>query len=236
MNVNTSARWIVPALLLSAGLAFPSPVSAQFSALRQANQPVGPTVPSSPAVVPGGVPSPLNTNPSSNLLPLESILLFGVEDQYRGSSQPDGSYRLESKAEDSNIKFFYAVNPPDTYGRRSIVTSLAIEGPGSAGVIYGYQQNPTRYFLFLLDANQTFRVLERSPEGFSEMISTSVDNSDRYELKLTENGSEVSVSINGQNLLSISNDRTGVGAVGIATIGAGTFEFQRFEIQTNETK
>ncbi len=46
---------------------------------------------------------------------------------------------------------------------------------------------------------------------------------------------EVQVSLNGQNVLSLSNDRigVGVGAVGVATVGAGSFEFQKFEIETS---
>lgn len=238
MNTHTFANWIAPSLLLAAGFVLPGSVSAQFSALRQTTtQPTGPVTP--PPVranlnsAPGGTTSPENIAATSNLQPLVPVLIFGEEEQYRGMAQSDGSYRLESKADDSSVKYFYADNPPDTYGRRTIVTDARVTGPGSAGLIYGYQQNPTRYFLFLLDANQTFRVLERSPDGFSEMINMSVDASDRYELKLIEKGSEVSVLLNGQNLLSISNDRTGMGAVGLATIGAGSFEFQKFEVQTN---
>ncbi len=237
MSLNTFSRWIVPTLLLAAGHVVPSPVAAQFSALRQATQPTGP-VATPPVTSQSGLVSDANqpaqnSRGSSNLQALDPVLLFGIEEQYRGSTLKDGSYRLESKADESSIKFFYADNPTDTYGRRSIVTNLKIEGPGSAGLIYGYQKNPTRYFLFLLDANQNFRVLERGPDGFSEMINMSVDGDGGFELKLTESGSEVSVSLNGQNLLSIGNDRIGVGAVGIATIGAGQFDFQKFETSIN---
>lgn len=237
MSMNTFTRWIVPTVLLAAGLVVPSQVAAQFSALRQATQPTGPVasppVTAKPELVTDANQPAQNPRGSSNLRALDPVLLFGIEEQYQGSTLPDGSYRLESKTDDSSIKFFYADNPTDTYGRRSIVTKLKIEGPGSAGLIYGYQKNPTRYFLFLLDANQNFRVLERSPDGFSEMINMSVDGAGGFELKLTEKGSEVSISINGHNLLSIGNDRTGVGAVGIATIGAGQFDFQKFENTLN---
>lgn len=234
MNVNTFARWIAPTLLLATGLATPSPASAQFSALRQATQPSGPVAPpvdSNRGPVPGTPTTQSNQGPA-NLLQLAPALLYGVEEQYRGSVQPDGGYRLESKADESNIKFFYADNPKDTYGRREIRANFEIDGSGSAGMIYGYQENPSRYFLFVLDANQTFRVLERTDEGFSEMINMSVDGGRNSELVLRENGSEVQVSLNGQNLISLSNDRTGMGAVGLATIGAGTFKFQKFQIQT----
>lgn len=66
-------------------------------------------------------------------------------------------------------------------------------------------------------------------------VATSADSSRTNELSLVENGMEVQVSLNGQNVLSLSNDRigVGVGAVGVATVGAGSFEFQKFEIETS---
>ncbi len=236
MKVNAFVRWTVPALLLLAGLVGPSPAAAQFSALRPAVPPVGPVVPPMDAnlgLVPGaGLPQPKMT--AASLGPLGPVLLYGIDGDYRGSVRPDGGYLLESKADEGNIQFFYTDNPQGTYGQRKIRLNFATTGPGSAGLIYGYQQDPNRYFLFLLDANRTFRVLERAPEGFSEMINMSVDSSRTDELVLVENGMEVQVSLNGQNVLSLSNDRIGVGAVGLATLGAGDFEFQKFEIETNQ--
>ncbi|MBL8892519.1 MAG: hypothetical protein JNL67_21260 [Planctomycetaceae bacterium] len=234
MKVCTIARWIAPALLLATGMATPDSVSAQLSALRQAAQSSGsvaPPVVENPGTIPG-TPVPEANLEAANLLPLAPVLLYGVEEQYRGAAQPDGSYRLESQADESNIKFFYADNPRDTYGRREIRANFEFDGSGSAGMIYGYQQNPIQYYLFLLDANETFRVLERTAEGFSEVINMSVEGGKKHELVLRENGSEVQISLNGQNMISLSNDRTGMGAVGLATIGAGTFHFRKFEILT----
>lgn len=234
MNTNVFSRWMVVAILLGAGLAAPSPLSAQISALRQSmqsTQPIAsPPAGSGLAPAPGNAGQPNNAPLASNLAPLQGILLYGIEDLYRGSGLPDGSYRLESRSDNDSVKFFYSDNPPDTYGRRSVVANLKVDGRGAAGLIYGYQKDPTRYFLILVDAEKNLRILERGPDGFAEMLSMSTDGGVVQELKLLENGSEVSVSLNGQNLLSLSNDHTGVGAVGVATLGAGTFEFQKFEV------
>lgn len=237
-------------LLLVAGVAGPSPAMAQFSALRPAAPPVGPAVPPMVPVAPpfGPMAPPVDPNlglmpgaglPQPNLLatklgPLGPVLLYGIDHDYRGTVQPEGGYRLESKADEASVQFFYTDNPQGTYGQRQIRLNFTTTGPGSAGLIYGYQQDPTRYFLFLMDEKRTFRVLERTPEGFSEMINMSVDSSRTNELSLVENGMEVQVSLNGQNVLSLSNDRIGVGAVGLATVGAGSFEFQKFEIETSQ--
>jgi hypothetical protein len=238
MNVRVSPGtigWLAQLSLVALGLTIPGEVSAQFSALRQASQQ---DAPAASVIRPNtsGVTGQQVNPGAANLLPLQEVLLFGVEDQHRGSVGSHGGYRLESQAEESSIKFFYADTPSELYGRRRITTELKIDGPGSAGFIYGHQSNPTRYFLFLLDANQTLRVLERGPDGFSEMINMTVEGSSRQELTLMENGAEVSVILNGNNLISISNDRTGVGAVGIATLGAGVFEFQKFEVHADGHK
>lgn len=238
---------MAPTLLLVAGVAGPDLALAQFSALRSPAPPVGPSmVPVAPPIGPVAPPMDANVGlvpgpglPQPNLLatklgPLGPVLLYGTDEDHRGTVQPDGSYRLESKADAGSIPFFYTDNPQGTYGQRQIQLNFVTAGPGSAGLIYGYQQHPSRYFLFLMDEKRTFRVLERTPDGFSEMINMSVDSSRGDELLLVENGMEVQVMLNGQSVLSLGNDRMGVGAVGLATVGAGSFEFQKFEIETSQ--
>lgn len=235
MKINAFVRWYAPVLLLTASLTGSGPALAQFAALRQPSA-------SSEAVAPPQAPDrnqppeialPQPKLEADKLSPLKPFLLYGIEGQYRGSVLPGGSYRLESAADVSSIKLIYGDTPEDAYGRRQIRAKFRINGQGSAGLLYGHQQNPTQYFLLIVDANQTFRVLERTPQGFSQLVSTNFEAKagDDVELSLTENGPELQVTLNGDRLLSLSNDRTGRGAVGVATIGAGTFDFQSFELK-----
>ncbi|MDQ8179759.1 hypothetical protein [Pelagicoccus sp. SDUM812005] len=75
-----------------------------------------------------------------------------------------------------------------------------------------------------------FDVFKRDDSGFTKTLSSSFEGSgDGFErITLREDGSSVSVSVNGREVSSLGSSRMGKGSVGIVVVGAGTFKFANY--------
>jgi hypothetical protein len=164
---------------------------------------------------------------------LKEYLLYGADSSWQGMESKN-AYKLNSEGDASGIKFFFLNTQPEHDGKRGVGVNVHPVGDGSCGLIYGYRADPSRYFLVLVDARQNLRVLERSPEGFHEMLSITIDVQGPVRLDLVEKGSEIEIHVNKVNMLSIGNDRIGTGGVGIAAVGNGNFVFSDFTLDVNE--
>jgi hypothetical protein len=211
-------------LTLAATLALNSPQAGicQISALKQAA--------TTQKQATNSEDIPPSTGPTDPMGVLTECLLYGEETDWRGSASPQG-YLLQSKSGPGEIKYFYHNTRPELEGKRTLGLHFMVQGPGSAGLIYGLNLEQQRYYLILVDETATLRILARTPDGFSEMLSTSVQASAPFDLQLQEQGQDVHVSLNGHKLLSFSNEWTGRGGIGIAALGSGNYAFRSFSLK-----
>lgn len=191
------------------------------------------------AQAPNRLPPPPQLPPPPGVAPtaasmdlLQEHLLYGIDGDWSGRVA-GRDYQLSSRAAEGGIQYFWVQTKPETEGRRSLSVNVDVLRGGSAGLIYGFQENPKSYFLILLDAERTLHVYERSPDGFQEILSSTTQGSSPARLELVENGQEISVRVDGNNLLSLGNDRVGRGGFGIAAMNAGDYRFGDFKFAVN---
>ena len=147
----------------------------------------------------------------------------GQSDVWRYSNTGD-TFEIENIGDPQSIQYFYVGPSEGAEGSRTIEAGLNVhpDSSGSAGLLYGLNEDRTVYHMFTLDANGMVAMFRRDSSGFRLMIEQS---SDAYKpgkiniLTLQESGDEVSYSLNGTSLGSIGGDLFGKGAVGLGAVG-----------------
>lgn len=168
---------------------------------------------------------------SSGLGPLESIVFQGNEHGWIGQLE-NGTYRLHNPNEAGGIRYFYTSFLENEAGDRSMRVDVRVEdgdGSGRAGLLYGYRQSPLSYFMILASAAGDVEVYRRDDSGVNLTMATSTDTKDGFlRIELVEKGREVRVIADGETINTFQSQDTGGGAVGIAAMGLGRFEFTNY--------
>lgn len=168
---------------------------------------------------------------ASSMGELMDTLSYGQDGSWSCEAE-ESDYRLSSSAE-GDIKYFWIDTDRQYYGTRSYGVTVDVGKSGLAGLIYGYSETPKTYYLIVVDANNTLRVFDRNPDGFTEVLSSTFSGSKSGEVRLEikENDNSIDVYVNGENMVGYGNNRTGQGAIGIAAISGGSYLFSDFEVE-----
>ena len=174
----------------------------------------------------------LSTSALANVLgPLDNVLIKGKTDGWIGSVE-GSTYFLENPAENGGIRYFYGPFEEGTGGKRQLSVDVDVSNTtpdGRAGLLYGYQQNPTVYFMVLIGRGGQVEIYRRDNNGVNLMMSSSVDiraGFNRVEVK--EDGANATFFVNGNSIGSIESGATGKGSLGIAAMGIGRFGFANY--------
>lgn len=173
------------------------------------------------------------TDTVASMGPLQDVVPTSGSDGTWSASVEDGAFVLTNEIDPGAIQYFYADYSSDDAGSRTIKLDVkATGGTGSAGIFYGFDPE-TRYYFLLVMNGSDLEFHRRDANGVNLMMATSFDDvseDDFNTIAITENGSEISLSLNGVTTGSIENSSTGKGPAGIAAMGTGTFAFKDFSI------
>ncbi len=182
---------------------------------------------------------------AASLGPLAPYLLYGQEADSPWIGETDGNgYRLINPNDPDAITYFYVGTPPDTHGKRTAeIKTVILQGDGKVGLLYGYQQEPRQYHLFVVDAQGTATIYQRPPEGgLNELMSTSLQDPNPPDgqpagpkvvtLKLVEDGNSLTAFVNDTQIGQLQTPHLGRGDLGIAAVGLIDGLFLDFNVQT----
>lgn len=147
----------------------------------------------------------------------------------------DGDAVFQSLSGPGEVRFYFYRPLEGEEGRRRIGVTVDMRGAGEggqAGLLYGYEESPKRYYLYTVGADGKITLMRRDERGFRTMISSSKAGLQREatRLELIEDGRQVGFVVNGERGASLGNDTMGRGSVGIVAISPGTFRFEDFEV------
>ncbi len=167
---------------------------------------------------------------------LASILILEDDGTWCGRVH-DGAYHLLNPESEDAIRYYFIDALPDDIGNRAVeVQAGAVEGAGMAGLLYGFQEDPKRYYMLVVDGEGTIRLFHRAPDGMSQKFSATLGEEQKpkagepVKMRMVEDGKSVEIFVNGKSLGSFEGDGTGKGAVGIVAIGIVDAMFKNFEV------
>ena len=166
--------------------------------------------------------------------PLQDTVTVGAKNDWMHSFDA-GTYWMENQGDPTNIRYFYVPGPDEHHGRRTVEVSVQVEGSpedSRAGLIYGLQEQPRRYWAIVTDGQRMIEVYTRDAEGFRMTMGSSVEASSDgvTRIEVEEDGREVTIKGNGRSIGSFSSQGTGSGATGILAFGPGRFGFDGFRL------
>lgn len=181
---------------------------------------------------------------AASLGPLAPFLLYGEEADSPWIGETDGNgYRLINPDDPGAITYFFVGTPPQTHGQRTAeIKTVILQGDGKVGLLYGYQQDPRQYHLFVIDAQGTASIFHRPPEGgLNELMSTQLQDPDQPDgqpagptvvtLKLVEDGNSLTAFVNDTQIGQLQTPDLGRGELGIAAWGLIDGLFLDFKLQ-----
>lgn len=156
----------------------------------------------------------------------------GVSGGWQYTTAP-GSFEIKNVSDPQAIQYFYVAPAKGAEGRRRIETTLSIEpkSTGSAGLLYGLNQQRTLYHMVTLDAKGTVRLFRRDGSGFRAMMETTSSAflpGKPNQLAIQEKGDEISYFLNGKSLGSLGGNLFGAGAAGLGAVGDVWARYTRF--------
>ena len=166
---------------------------------------------------------------------LKEILNYGVKGNWTGSVE-GMSYRLYGPEAGNDIRYYQGVTPEETWGKRTIKLKVDVRSGTAAGMIYGFQENPTRYYMIIVSGDNELKVMERTPDGFAERMAISLEaNEEPVALEVREKGNYIDLFVNGNNVIGFGNDSVGKGGAGIIAVNSGDYVFSDFELTVDES-
>ena len=179
----------------------------------------------------------LATSPAAADVGVLTPLIEGEErnEHWNVTLAEDGDALLRSLSGPGEVRFYFLRPAEGEEGQRRIGVTVDMRGAaegGQAGLLYGYQENPKRYYLYTVGADGKITLMRRDEGGFRTMISSTKGGlqPEAVRLELVEDGQQVGFVVNGERGASLGNDTMGRGAVGIVAISPGTFRFEDFEV------
>lgn len=179
---------------------------------------------------------------AASLGPLAPFLLYGEDDDGPWIGETDGNgYRLINPDDPDPIIYFYSAGDPRDHGRRTIeIKTVILQGDGKAGLLYGLRQDPTEYFLLVIDAEGRVQVLHRTPnDGINEALSANLqrDGGDAdgpvvVTLRIVEAGDTAEVFVNDAKIGTLQGPAVGQGDVGIGAAGRLDALFLDFKLES----
>ena len=166
--------------------------------------------------------------------PLRDAVSVGAEDDWMHSLD-SGTYWMENQGDPNNVRYFYVSSPEEHHGGRSVEVRVRVEGDpetSRAGLIYGLQQQPRRYWAVVTDGRGMIEVYTRDADGLRMTMGSSVEASGDgvTRIEIEEKEREVTIKGNGRSIGSLESPGTGSGATGILAMGPGRFGFTGFRI------
>ena len=167
----------------------------------------------------------------NTLGPLENLLVQGESDGWRGATDR-GAYWLENPAQEGAIRYFYAPYTEGSGGKRhfSIDVNVAnTRAEARAGMLYGLQGDPLRYFMIIIGRGGQVEVYRRDPNGVQQMMASTAEVQNGFNrVEIRESGKSVEFFVNEKSMGSFETNHTGQGALGIAAMGVGRFGFANY--------
>lgn len=170
-------------------------------------------------------------SPPGGLGALSSFIKIGQQGAWTGSMDGD-VYWLENPSEDAAIRYYFTPVDATAFGQRTVSVDVTADaGQNSrAGLLYGYNRNPTLYYMATVEPDGTGALYRRDEDGLNVVMSGSTPPGENgfSRLEVRESGSQIEVLVNGKSIGSMGSRGTGEGAVGIIAVGPGRFGFTNY--------
>ena len=169
---------------------------------------------------------------ADGLGPLQDAVSLGEADGWTGSMDA-GVYQLENGSNPTAIRYYYTGFTEGEGGSRSARVDVALEGAhpdARAGLLYGFRENPRFYYLIVASPAGEVEIYRREGPDFGMTMASSFEPTDTgyARIAVEENGSELAVRVNGEEVSSFQSEGVGSGSIGIAALGVGRFEFTNY--------
>ncbi|MEP3276644.1 MAG: hypothetical protein ABJN26_09835 [Stappiaceae bacterium] len=180
-----------------------------------------------------------NAQQNGGMGPLSQILPQTGQDGPWRITNTGGTFEIQNSTDPGPIKYFYAALNEGEEGRRTIEASLVIhpDSQGSAGILYGFDQQNRSYHLLTLGPDGTVTLFRRDDQGFSPFMETKSSDflKDKInKLRIEEKGDTILYFLNGAKLGEVGGNKFGRGSVGIAAVGAVRAFFDGFSVDIAE--
>ena len=174
---------------------------------------------------------------ADGLGPLKDAVSLGEADGWTGSMDA-GVYQLENGSDPTAIRYYYTGYTEGEGGSRSAQVDVAFEGAhpdARAGLLYGFRKDPRFYYMIVASPAGEVEIYRRDGQDFGMTMASSFEPSDTgyARIAVDENGSELAVRVNGEEVASFQSDGVGSGSIGIVALGVGRFGFTNYR-QTPE--
>ena len=160
----------------------------------------------------------------------------GTDGAWSTALQAGEAFAIANGGDPGAIRYYYLDTAPGTDTRAEVRVTLPPDGDpdGFAGLLFGFDATTRGYHIYAVHGDGTFSLFRRSADGFSQVMSTSLDTppAGSVVLAIEETGSQVAFSVDGAPMGSIGNDLLGDGGVGIAVGGIVTATFSDFVVET----
>jgi hypothetical protein len=159
--------------------------------------------------------------------PLSTLLVDGATAPWSQRMTDDG-YVLQNATADRAIRLFWSTPNAASFGARTVTAEVEIglaQDSSRVGILYGYREDPTFYFMYVLQADGTVALYRRDETGINQVLSTGAAGVQDgvNQLSIEESGPNLRLFVNGTNTATINTGGTGAGALGVVAWGTGQF-------------
>lgn len=165
---------------------------------------------------------------------LDSFLIQGESDGWQGRTER-GAYWLENPSSEGAIRYFYTPYTQDSGGKRTLRIDVNVantKANARAGLLYGFNDNPLRYFMLLIGRGGEVEFYQRDNNGVQKIMGSNFEVLPTFNrVEMREDGRTVDLLVNGKKVGSIESTGTGQGSLGIAAMGVGRFGFANYSEQ-----
>lgn len=168
---------------------------------------------------------------TNNMGALEGVVVPGDFNGWNISKE-NGSVWLKNSSNENSVRYYYApVNNSGSDRKAGVKVNLSKANPnGKAGLLYGFDAQNQQYWMTVVSAEGVLEIYRRDADGLRVISSqtTGKAGNGEYNLAVQEDGNSVKISVNGREVGSFQSQNTGSGALGIAAISTGEFQFSSF--------
>ena len=176
---------------------------------------------------------------ATSLGPLSPYIHAGNDGTWRVTDDGQSAF-LENRETEGAVTYYYVGSHASEEGSRTISVDVGFGQTtqwSSAGLLYGYIENPKTYYMVTVRGDSTINIHQLVDGYFDELMVIPMESlsAEKTTLTIQEEGNSVTLLVNGQKLESFSDDQLGRGAVGIVASDIGQYKFSNFTVSSKKT-
>ena len=166
---------------------------------------------------------------------LNDIVTYGDDGNWTTSVEGNNC-RIHGPDAVNYVKYYYINTNEKHWGKRTFKVKVDVREGASAGMIYGLEENPKRYYAIIVNTKNELTVMHRTPDGFQRHMGAKFDHEEEgpVALEVREDGNHIDVFVNGNKIVGFGNDSVGKGGAGIIAVDSGDYVFSDFELMIDE--